>query len=177
MLQIHHFVSTDQQDTILGALRKGLPLGTSCQIARVPKKRLTRLLKDIDEMVEDPNFNLKDADIPTQQMVEFYFKVHEAGGRAQEQWVGYITENAEQDWKAAHALLKARNPEDWGEKQSVQLTADVNNRSQVAINLNTLSIVELEMLEKLMLKLSDGNHDNIIDASPDRVVLKLAPGA
>ncbi len=173
MSTIRHFVSDEQRDTIVGALRKGLPLRTACKIARVPVNRLKSLLAEAEDLAENPNLMIHELDIHTNEMLEFYFQVQEASGRCEETWVGYMTDAAKTDWKAAHSLLKAHNPDHWNETQKVKVDATTNaGRPQAALDLSKLSVAELEMLEKLMIRLAEtGNDRQLVRTEPDKIVL------
>lgn len=170
-----HFVSEDQADTIVGACRKGMTLKVACQLARVPYKRIKQLLAEAEELVEDPNFILHELDPASQNMIDFYFKVNEARGRAQEKWIGYIAESGEKDWKAAERMLKVHDPENWAEgtaKGAAAIAGSSSGPPVAMLDLTQLSVPELELLERLMIKLgSNGNNKQLVQTAPDRIVL------
>lgn len=164
-------LTAKQKDTLIGGLRKGLPFKTACNIAKTPTARIKYFLKQGEELFEDPLYDSDNAPVEHRELVNFYVSVKEAGALAEETWVGYITHAAEVDWKAAKALLQARNPDDWSDKPKTEVNVNSNNTHLAEINLNLLSINELEALEAVLLKLAQGDVERRPIEGPDRLVL------
>lgn len=165
-------LTIEQKEKFVTSLKKGLPIKTAARLAKIPAARVKFFLAQGEELSEDPYFDYDSASVVSKELYDFYMRSSEAVALAEQKWVGYVEEAAVDTWQAAMSLLRARNPDDWNESKKVEVKAEATVTS-ASINLDILSVQELEVLEAMLMKLSGDpqNKPLLIDSSPDKKVV------
>jgi len=87
-------------------------------------------------------------DCKDELLVAFARTVAEARATAAQLGVKLLKQHAVVDWKAAHALLKAQDPDIWGEKRELKVDAKVETKNADDLA-QFLSDEELELAKKV----------------------------
>ena len=94
---------------LLEAIKMGLSYDRACQIAGISPKTLTIWRRKAKDARSHPSYK------------EFSEKFEKASAECELWHAENITGQAEDDWRASMFILKARFPEDWGERTIVEM--------------------------------------------------------
>lgn len=177
-----------QREKFLTFLMKGLSLKSAAKLCRIEPRALTRFFKTASDILEKslPYYIPADYSDSENELVAFYLACGEATAKFEEATLNTVTIASEQgDWRAAQFILQSRNPEDWGSKGggTVVNVNQQNSNSQDPTNnqlgyghldLNKLTVKEIEILEDLLRKASGSpTNSNIIDVTPNNPIHAL----
>ena len=103
-----HKLTPERVALLLNALKMGLSYERACQVAGIDVTTLNRWLKNAEDPDKHPDY------------AAFAEKFHKASAEAELYHATTIHDAAEEDWRASMFYLKARNPQDWGDRQIVE---------------------------------------------------------
>lgn len=111
-------LNPERINPLLNAVRMGLSYDRACQIAGITVKTLNQWRRKGRTEGEHPDY------------AAFLEKFEKASAEAELRHAENIDRHAEEDWRASAFFLKARFPQDWGERTIVEMPWEEHFREQ-----------------------------------------------